>query len=632
MLSYRPAPYHRLPVTAFSPRGWLHRVIELQAQGLPGTLDTLGEHFPLVADSRWLGGEHEMSPETEDAFPMWFNGFLPMAYLLRDPALLERANAYIDKLLSMQAADGWAGPVPTINATDDERTPFEVFCLFHLSNALIQVDDPERNARVEEYLYRAYRKLYGWLDIHCLQRWSQMVWAGALHALYWLYERRGEDWMLELAHRIRCRAFDYRAFYAYWPRENPTAPGDWNLLSHIVNNTLSLAVGPLCWQITGDESDRELADVMFGAMSRAHGTAIGHINGDECFSGPGPLQGAELCSVVETMYACYANFTVTGDGKWMDRAEALAFNSFPATVSPDMKTHQYDQQVNQVNVRLYTDESGGQIRHPAFSTNDGAATLFGLAPCYPCCAFNMGQGYPKLAAHQVLRSGAGFAVVSYAPTRVDTAAGDAAVTLEIAGDYPFRETVTVTVTTAAPAVFTLELRIPAWAQGATLDGEPVSAGTLHPVTRTWEGTQTLRLHLPMSYTWIPRPDGLSVLKRGPLVYALKIEEEWKRVDRDVPGCRWSRDDYEVAPRSPWNFGVADPSVTFTEHPIGDLPWSPDTPPITAAVWCREIDWPMENGMAAAQPASREGRGEPRQMTFIPYGCTNLRLTELPLLK
>ncbi len=631
MLSYRPAVYHRLPVKSFAPKGWMQQVLEIQAKGLPGRLDQMGEHFPIVGDSRWLGGEHEMSSETEDAFPLWFKGFLPLGYLLRDPELQARANGYIDRLLSMQEADGWAGPVNTLNLSDNDRNAFEVFSVFQITNALSQIDDPERNDKVEEYIYRAYRKLYDYLDSHCLQRWSQMMWSEGLYSLYWLYERRPEVWILELAHRIRCRAFDFKAYYAHWPWEHPTEQGHWNLLSHIVNNTLSMAVGPLCWQITGDEDDLRLGDLMFDSMTRAQGTVIGHFNGDECFSGPGPLQGAELCSIVSSIFVYFINFSITGDAKWMDRAEALAFNSYPATVSPDMETHQYDQQVNQVNLQLYTSEKGERVRHPAFTDNGGDAALFGLAPQYPCCTCSMGQGYPKLAIHQVLRSETGLIAASYVPTRVETLVKDTPVTLEITGDYPFRETVELTVTAGQPVTFALELRIPGWAQGATLNGEPVDAGMIHQVIRTWEGTQKLRLHFPMSYIWIKRANGLSTLKRGPLVYALKIEEEWKRVEKEVPGCPWYPDNYELEPRSPWNFGVANPSVTFTEHPIAAQPWSPDTPPITASVWCQEIDWPLENGMAALQPAFCKGRGESRRMTFIPYGCTNLRLTELPML-
>ena len=63
--------------------------------------------------------------------------------------------------------------------------------------------------------------------------------------------------------------------------------------------------------------------------------------------------------------------------------------------------------------------------------------------------------------------------------------------------------------------------------------------------------------------------------RGPLVYALKIGAEWKKV-KDNPQFA----DWEVYPTTPWNYALAidrdhpDQSVTFEERPLG----SPRSPP------------------------------------------------------
>ena len=46
---------------------------------------------------------------------------------------------------------------------------------------------------------------------------------------------------------------------------------------------------------------------------------------------------------------------------------------------------------------------------------------------------------------------------------------------------------------------------------------------------------------------------------------------------------------------------------------------------------RMVDWPMENGSAAPLPALGWVGDTVETRRFIPYGCTNLRLTEMPLL-
>ena len=57
------------------------------------------------------------------------------------------------------------------------------------------------------------------------------------------------------------------------------------------------------------------------------------------------------------------------------------------------------------------------------------------------------------------------------------------------------------------------------------------------------------------------------IERGPLVFALPIETEWKKVkDRNLPF-----DDWEVYPKSPWNYALQidrehpERSVTFEER-------------------------------------------------------------------
>ena len=57
-------------------------------------------------------------------------------------------------------------------------------------------------------------------------------------------------------------------------------------------------------------------------------------SGDECVSGRNPLQGTELCAVVEFMYSLEHLFAVFGTVAFADRLERVAFNALPATMAP----------------------------------------------------------------------------------------------------------------------------------------------------------------------------------------------------------------------------------------------------------------------------------------------------------
>ena len=194
---------------------------------------------------------------------------------------------------------------------------------------------------------------------------------------------------------------------------------------------------------------------MLALLDRYHGLPTGMFTGDECLSGRNPVQGTELCAVVETLYSLEHLLALTGDAAYGDRLERIAFNALPATFAPDMWSHQYDQQVNQVQCTINPDHM--------WSTNGPESNIFGLEPNYGCCTANMHQGWPKFAAHLWMRTpDHGLAAVAYAPSEVQFNSQGVPVRVRLDTDYPFRDTLELTVTVDRPVRFPLLLRIPAW--------------------------------------------------------------------------------------------------------------------------------------------------------------------------
>jgi len=175
---------------------------------------------------------------------------------------------------------------------------------------------------------------------------------------------------------------------------------------------------------------------------------------------------------------------------------------------------------------------------------------------------------------------------------------------------------------------------------------PMTPGTLHVIDRQWDaGRVTLALRFPMRPKASVRYNESVAVERGPLVYALRIGEEWTRVNADKPNRELPHGDFEVRPTTPWNYGlVLDParpedSLTFEDRPIGDRPFSPEGAGVVARARGRQIPgWKLAHGWAGeVSPAdvawSDPGKAPTDQpvenVTLIPYGCTNIRITEFP---
>jgi hypothetical protein len=216
--------------------------------------------------------------------------------------------------------------------------------------------------------------------------------------------------------------------------------------------------------------------------------------------------------------------------------------------------------------------------------------------------------------------------------------GVAGVRIAVETDYPFDETVKVTVHPSEECEFPLWFRIPAWAEGATVkitgEGEtPAEPGAFKVIKRTWKDGDVVELVFPMKVEVERRYHDSVTVKRGPLVYSLKIGERWEKII-DRPICP----DWAVHPTTPWNYGLIidpeNPEVEVIKHGVKDVIYGPEYAPIEIRVKGRRVpEWQMENNSAGPLPQSPVKSDEPiEELTLIPYGCAKRRITEFPLLE
>ncbi len=626
--------FRPLPLGAIRPRGWLQRQLRLQADGLSGHLD---EFWPDVAQSQWFGG----TAEGWERAPYWLDGAIPLAWLLDEEPMKARITRHVDFIVNHQRADGWYGPYPE----DAVAKRYDMWAILLANKVLAQYHDATGDARVLDAVVKSLRALMAGLDRTPLYGWGKFRWYEGLVPVFYVYERTREPWLLDLGKKLRAQGVDFRALFATEDLATPTPRrGLWKWTKHVVNTGMAAKASAMSWRLDRRPEDKAFSTAMIEFLDRHHGQVTGMFTGDECLAGRNPLQGTELCSVVEFMFSLEQLFSVFGNPFFADRLERVAFNALPATFAPDMWSHQYDQQVNQVQCTINPDHN--------WTTNGPESNLYGLEPNFGCCTSNMHQGWPKFVAHLWMASpDEGLVAAAWAPCHVETRVRNVDVQIDVQTDYPFRDTLAVTVTAASAVRFPLRLRVPEWAEGAAVRvgagaEEPMVKGTLHRLDREWpKGPVTLSLRFPMQPRVSTRYNDAVAVERGPLVYSLKIGEEWTRVNADKPHRELPHGDFEVRPTTPWNYGlVVDPArpaagLTFAERPVGEKPFSPEGAGVVATARGRKIpSWKMLRGWAGELcPAdvawSDPGRATTDQpvedVTLIPYGCTNIRVTEFP---
>lgn len=608
--------FYLLPLGSVKPRGWLRQQLQIQAAGLSGHLD---EFWPsLATDSGWLGG----AGESWERGPYYTDGLVPLAYLLEDPALIAKAFRWVNWTLSNQQESGWIGPV----WKNKDWWPNMV-----MLKALTQYQEASGDARVIPLMKKYFRHQLEEMPKRPLFGWAIFRWQDNLLSVLWLYNRTGEEWLLELANLLKRQGHDWKAQFNPFEYREKVSAEQANMKTHVVNNAMALKTSAVWWLISGDPSDREAVYRQFRELDRYHLLPNGAHSGDEHYAGPNPTQGTELCAIVESIFSLVHVLAALGDPAFADRQEKLAYNALPGAFTGDMWAHQYDQQPNQVLCSI----------HPrAWTTNGPESNLFGLEPNYGCCTANMHQGWPKFVANLWMATpDQGLAAVAYGPSQVSAPVRGGRAIIDEDTEYPFRERIRFTVRSASTAAYPLYFRIPSWAHGAslTVNGKPVAGvkpGTFHRVERNWKPGDQIRLILPMRPRVTRWFRNSIAIERGPIVYSLKIGEDWRKIRDHGPTADW-----EVHPTTPWNYALAidgarpERSVQVIEKPVGKMPFSPEGAPVELRVKGRRLpQWQMENGSAGLLPESPVTSNEPLEtLTLIPYGSAKLRITAFPQL-
>ncbi len=614
-----PTPYVPLPLGAVRAQGWLLTQLQLLAAGATGNAEAL--YGELGGNSAWLGaGQGGMAPDSDwERPPYYVKGLVALAYTLDDAQLISRARRWIDAAIAGQQSSG-----PHAGAFGPTWNVFDWWPRMPMLYAVRDFHEATGDARVIPFLTAYFRFQAANIAAHPVSSWAKARVGDNIDVVLWLYNRTGAAFLLDLADTLRRQGFDFTDILT----NNRFA-----LDSHGVNVAQYMKTPAVNYQRTADPADRDAFLAGSDHLDADHGQVIGMPSGTEALAGRSSSQGVELCSIVERMQSNEQAQMIVGHPAIGDQLETIAFNALPGAMDKTNRLHQYYSLPNQyqsIRGRTSFRDDHGQDLPPSPMSG------------YPCCRFNLHMGWAYYVKNMwAATADGGVAAMAYGPSRVSVKVGGDAVdaTITQSTDYPFEEEIRLSVSVSAPVAFPLKLRIPAWADGPSVrvDGavqSGVRAGTFFVVDRTWNDGDTVVLTFPARLEATTQINNSVAVRRGPLVFSLRITEQWRQTASFPAGFG----EYEIRPGSAWNYGLvvdrADPGRTISVR-TGAMPGNPfvaATTPVTLVAAARKVAWgTIDDGMRTAEvprgpfPAA----GPTEQVTLVPFGAQNIRMTYLP---
>ncbi|MBB6326188.1 DUF1680 family protein [Algoriphagus iocasae] len=663
-----PTAYLELPLGSIRPEGWLKDQLQLMANGMTGHLD---EIYPEVVGDRngWLGGDGD----GWERGPYWIDGLLPLAYILEDEKLREKALKWVNWTLENQAESGYLGPIPFEEDPEPEagiqkgprKDWWPKMVMLKVLQQYYQATGDERVIQaLTNYFHFQLKELPNTPMDH-LSFWANRRAGDNLQVVFWLYNITGDSKLIELGDLIQEQTFPWQTVYKN-PENDSVFENIWHYnqvkgypfdqeeiksLSltqvpglHTVNVAQGLKQPGIYYQKSGDQAAITSIKTALATLKKHHGQAQGMYGGDEPLHGNAPTQGIEFCSISEEMYSLESLIKISGDMEFADLLEKITFNALPTQASDDYSSRQYFQAANQVSLSDRMAVSYETANH------GGTDFVFGTLTGYPCCTTNMHQSWPKFVQNLFYATpDRGVAALQYAPSTVELLVGDQAeLTLKESTGYPFRDQVSFEMELSKSSEFPFHLRIPSWVVSPSIqiNGEDVEFQTRNGVAilnQKWNDGDQITLTLPSNPQVSRWYQGMAAIEKGPLVYSLKIESQSTTKDRNDRFKAFT----EHESTSPWNFALPQSALDNLAASLeikenewdGSYPWNLENVPIEITINGIQLDeWKTVNGSPILPENLRSEishsawESENQVLTLIPYGCTTLRITEFPVVK
>lgn len=280
----------------------------------------------------------------------------------------------------------------------------------------------------------------------------------------------------------------------------------------------------------------------------------------------------ETCAGIASVMVAWRLLLARGDLRYADVIERALYNVVAVSPAQDGRAFFY---ANTLHQRTQGAPLSSEEASPRAS-DSGRAAWFEVS----CCPTNVSRTFAQLATYVATRTSQGIQLLQYVSGTVAAELGDGRrVALRLTTEYPDDGRVRIEVLDAPSDAWELTIRIPQWAQGATVDiGGGQQQATAPAFVHRGElpvGT-VIDVFIPMAPRWtfpderIDAVRGCVAVERGPLVMCVESVDQpggtdVSRLQVDTTGVLTERDGKVIAVG--WNMDLPDDAVPYrTESP------------------------------------------------------------------
>jgi DUF1680 family protein len=464
-------------------------------------------------------------------------GAVQVLRLTGDKELKDHLQAFVKRLVRLQAEDGYLGPWPK-EYQFSGKGPDVIFDLtwdawnhYHIMMGLLlwheQTQDAQALASVEKIGDLLCNTFLDNPRTMASMGWPETNLA-PVHALCLLYKTSGKPRYLELARQIIVKEFpaggDYVRTALAGKEFYQTPKPRWESLHPI------MSIVEMYW-ITGDENYRRAFEHIWWSIVKfdRHNTG-GFSSGEEAAGSPYNSGSIETCCTIAWSALSVEMLRLTGNSIVADELELSFMNAVLGYEPRSGSWCTYNTPMNGKRMPFI-------LENPAQEA-PGSLEL-------TCCTVNAPRGFGLISDWALMTDSEGLALNWYGPSTIDTEFNRIPVTLRQRTDYPRTGRIVLEVSPSKAINFALKLRIPHWSKNTSivLNSKPVEnifPGSYLTINREWQPGDTIHIDLDMSlHYWLGENEceGKTSIYRGPILLAYTrrlpqmaaINRNWKQL-------------------------------------------------------------------------------------------------------